>query len=285
MPQLMKGAPVAAALNETTAGLCAGLAQRGVTPTLAVVRVGEREDDLAYERGLLARCAKVGVAVRCLPLPSQVSQAHLMEQLRQVNQDSGIHGCLLLRPLPAGLDEEAARNVLDPAKDVDGITDASLAGLVSGSGRGFAPCTAQACLEVLRYYQVPLEGRRAVVVGRSLVVGRPAALLLDRANATVTVCHSRTRDLPALCRQADVLVAALGRAQALGADCFRPGQVVVDVGIHVGAEGKLCGDICQADAQQADICFTPVPGGVGAVTTAVLALHVARAAQRSSNSD
>lgn len=285
MSQLLKGAPAAAALNERTAALCAALAQKGVTPTLAVVRVGEKPDDLAYERGLLARCAKVGVAVRCLPLPEGVSQAQLLGEIRQINQDPGIHGCLLLRPLPAGLDEETVRNALDPAKDVDGITDASLAGLVSGSVQGFAPCTAQACLELLHHYQIPLEGRRAVVVGRSLVVGRPAALLLDRANATVTVCHSRTRDLPALCRQADVLVAALGRPQALGADCFRPGQVVVDVGIHVGADGRLCGDICTEAAQQAEVCFTPVPGGVGAVTTAVLALHTAQAAQRASNSD
>lgn len=285
MSQLLKGGPVAAALNEKTAALCAALTQRGVTPTLAVVRVGEKEDDLAYERGLLARCAKVGVAVRCFPLSEQVSQARLMEQIQQINQDSSIHGCLLLRPLPTGLDEETVRNMLDPAKDVDGITDASLAGLVSGSGRGFAPCTAQACLEILQHYAIPLEGKRAVVVGRSLVVGRPAALLLDRANATVTVCHSRTQDLAAVCRQGDILVAALGRAQALRSECFRAGQVVVDVGIHVGADGKLCGDICQEDALQADLAFTPVPGGVGAVTTAILALHVAQAAQSASNSD
>ena len=217
---------------------------------------------LRIQRHELARCAKVGVAVRCFPLPEQVSQARLMEQIQQINQDSSIHGCLLLRPLPAGLDEETVRNMLDPAKDVDGITDASLAGLVSGSGRGFAPCTAQACLEILQHYAIPLEGKRAVVVGRSLVVGRPAALLLDRANATVTVCHSRTQDLAAVCRQGDILVAALGRAQALRSECFRAGQVVVDVGIHVGADGKLCGDICQEDALQADLAFTPVPGGV-----------------------
>lgn len=158
-------------------------------------------------------------------------------------------------------------------------------GWSAAAARGFAPCTAQACLEILQHYAIPLEGKRAVVVGRSLVVGRPAALLLDRANATVTVCHSRTQDLAAVCRQGDILVAALGRAQALRSECFRAGQVVVDVGIHVGADGKLCGDICQEDALQADLAFTPVPGGVGAVTTAILALHVAQAAQSASNSD
>lgn len=158
-------------------------------------------------------------------------------------------------------------------------------GWSAAAGRGFAPCTAQACLEILQHYAIPLEGKRAVVVGRSLVVGRPAALLLDRANATVTVCHSRTQDLAAVCRQGDILVAALGRAQALRSECFRAGQVVVDVGIHVGADGKLCGDICQEDALQADLAFTPVPGGVGAVTTAILALHVAQVAQSASNSD
>ena len=249
------------------------------------MRVGERPEDLSYERGALKRCEKVGIRVKQFTLPKEAGHGDLMEVIRQINADRKIHGCLLFRPLPAHMNEEAICAALDPAKDVDGITDASLAGLVSGSGRGFAPCTAQACLEILQHYAIPLEGKRAVVVGRSLVVGRPAALLLDRANATVTVCHSRTQDLAAVCRQGDILVAALGRAQALRSECFRAGQVVVDVGIHVGADGKLCGDICQEDALQADLAFTPVPGGVGAVTTAILALHVAQAAQSASNSD
>ena len=178
------------------------------------------------------------------------------------------------------MDDRAVRAALAPEKDVDGITDASLAGVFTGSGVGYAPCTAQACVEILDHYGIPLEGKRVTVVGRSLVVGKPAAMLLDRRNATVTLCNSRTRDLPALCRQAEVLVVAMGRREAIGAGCFAPGQVVVDVGIHTGADGKLCGDVRFAEAEPAVAAITPVPGGVGAMTTSVLAAHVVEAAEK-----
>ena len=277
---LLKGGPAAAALNETTAARAAELTAQGVTPTLAVVRVGAREDDLAYERGVQARCAKLGIALRPFQLDAEAEQAELLAVLDEVNRDRSIHGCLLFRPLPAQMDDRAVRAVLAPEKDVDGITDASLAGVFTGSGEGYAPCTAQACVELLRHYGIPLEGRRVTVVGRSLVVGKPAAMLLDRQNATVTLCNSRTRDLPALCRQADVLVVAMGRRRAIGAGCFAPGQVVVDVGIHSGPDGKLCGDVRFAEAEPVVAAITPVPGGVGAMTTSVLAAHVVEAAAK-----
>ena len=197
---LLKGGPAAAALNEKTAARAAALTAGGVTPTLAVVRVGAREDDLAYERGVLARCGKLGIGVRPFQLDAGAGQAQLLEVLDQITRDRTIHGCLLFRPLPAPMDDRTVRAAIAPEKDVDGITDASLAGVFTGSGVGYAPCTAQACIEILDHYGIPLEGKRVAVVGRSLVVGKPVAMLLERRNATVTLCHSRTRDLPVLCR-------------------------------------------------------------------------------------
>ena len=279
MAELLKGAPVAAALSEKNAARCAALAARGVRPALAVVRVGEREDDLAYEKGVMARCGKAGVEVKPFVLDAAASQEELLAVIGQINADPAIHGCLIFRPLPAGIDDGAVRAALAPEKDVDGITDGSLAGVMTGSGRGFAPCTAQACIEILDHYGIPLEGRRAVVVGRSLVVGRPAALLLEHRNATVTVCHSRTRGLPALCREGEILVVAMGRRGFVGAECLTPGQVVIDVGIHLNDAGKLCGDVRYDEAEPVAGAITPVPGGVGAVTTSVLVAHVVAAAE------
>ena len=278
MATLLKGAQAAAAMNERTAARAAALTARGIVPTLAVVRMGAREDDLSYERGVMNRCAKVGVAVKPYLLEADASQAQLLAVVEEINQDPGIHGCLIFRPLPAQVDDKAVRAALAPEKDVDGITDASLAGVFTGSGVGYPPCTAQACVEILDFYGIPLEGKRVTVVGRSLVVGKPAAMLLDRKNATVTICNSRTRNLPEICRQADVLVVAMGKRGAIGGDCLAPGQTVVDVGIHTDENGKLCGDVRFAEAEPVVAAITPVPGGVGAMTTSVLVAHVVDAA-------
>ena len=278
MATLLKGAQAAAAMNERTAARAAALTARGIVPTLAVVRMGAREDDLSYERGVMNRCAKVGVAVKPYLLEADASQAQLLAVVEEINQDPGIHGCLIFRPLPAQVDDKAVRAALAPEKDVDGITDASLAGVFTGSRVGYPPCTAQACVEILDFYGIPLEGKRVTVVGRSLVVGKPAAMLLDRKNATVTICNSRTRNLPEICRQADVLVVAMGKRGAIGGDCLAPGQTVVDVGIHTDENGKLCGDVRFAEAEPVVAAITPVPGGVGAMTTSVLAAHVVEAA-------
>ena len=280
MATILKGAPVVAAMNETNAARCAALKAKGITPTLAVVRVGEREDDLSYERGVIARCGKVGVEVKQFLLPANAAQEQLLAVIEQINADTSIHGCLLFRPLPKQFDDRTIRAALAPEKDVDGITDGSLAGVFTNTAIGYPPCTAQACLEILKYYQVPLSGRRAVVVGRSLVVGKPAAMMLDRENATVTLCNSRTRNLPDLCKEADVVVVAMGKLGFIGSDCLREGQVVVDVGIHVNEEGKLCGDVRFAEAESVVEAITPVPGGVGTVTTSVLVSHVVDAAEK-----
>ena len=280
MATILKGAPVVAAMNERNAALCEQLKAKGVVPTLAVVRVGEREDDLSYERGVMTRCGKVGVAVRQFLLPTDATQDALLEVIEKINADKSIHGCLLFRPLPRQFDDRTIRAALAPEKDIDGITDGSLAGVFTNTALGYPPCTAQACLEILKYYDIPLSGKRAVVVGRSLVVGKPAAMMLDRENATVTICNSRTQNLPALCKEADVVVVAMGKRGFIGADCLREGQTVVDVGIHVGDDGKLCGDVRFAEAEPVVEAITPVPGGVGTVTTSVLVGHVVEAAEK-----
>ncbi|MCD7820667.1 MAG: bifunctional 5,10-methylenetetrahydrofolate dehydrogenase/5,10-methenyltetrahydrofolate cyclohydrolase [Clostridiales bacterium] len=281
MATILKGAPVAAALNRRTQALCEELNTRGIVPTLAVVRVGAREDDLSYERGVVKRCESLGVAVQKFVLDAQATQEELLAVIDKINRDTALHGCLLFRPLPPQMDDRQVRAALAPEKDVDGITDLSLAGVFTNAPVGFPPCTAQACAEILDFYGIDLTGKRVTVVGRSLVVGKPAAMLLDKRNATVTMCNSRTRDLPNLCREADVVVVAMGKMGAIGGDCLRPGQVVVDVGIHVDADGKLRGDVRFDQAEPVVGAITPVPGGVGAVTTSVLVSHVVQAASMS----
>lgn len=280
MAEFWKGAPVAAALTERLIPRAQALAEKGVTPTLAIVRVGERPEDLSYERGALKRCEKVGIAVRQFLLTSEATQTDLMEVIEEINRDDSIHGCLMFRPLPKHMDEQAACAALSPAKDVDGITAGSLAAVFSGSGAGYPPCTAQACLEILDHYGYELKGKRAVVVGRSLVIGKPVSMLLLGRHATVTICHTRTADLAAECRRAEVLVAAAGKAGAVSAQCLAPGQVVLDVGINVDENGNLVGDVDFAAAETTVDAITPVPGGVGAVTTSVLARHVIEAAEK-----
>ena len=280
MSVILKGAPVVAAMNEANAARSAAQRAKGVVPTLAVVRVGAREDDLSYEKGVMARCAKVGVEVKQFLLPADAAQEKLLGVIACINADPSIHGCLLFRPLPRQFDDRTVRAALAPEKDIDGITDGSLAGVFTNTALGYPPCTAQACLEILKFYGIPLSGRRAVVVGRSLVVGKPAAMMLDRENATVTLCNSRTRDLPEVCREADIVVVAMGKAGAVGAEHLREGQVVVDVGIHVNEEGKLCGDVRFGEAEPLVEAITPVPGGVGTVTTSVLVSHVVEAAEK-----
>ena len=280
MAELWKGAPAAAALMEDLTGRVERLSGAGVTPTLAIVRVGERPDDRAYETGAVKRCEKAGVAVKRFPLPAGCSALELRAVLEHINAVSEIHGCLMLRPLPDPAMEEMACALLDPKKDVDCMTPAALAGVFAGKGWGYPPCTAQACLELLKYYKTALTGKRAVVVGRSLVIGKPVSMLLQAENATVTMCHTRTVDLPAVCRGAEVLIAAAGRANLLGAAHVSPGQVVLDVGINVDKDGKLCGDVKFDEAEPVVSAITPVPGGVGAVTTAVLVKHVVEAAER-----
>ncbi|NLA87108.1 MAG: bifunctional 5,10-methylenetetrahydrofolate dehydrogenase/5,10-methenyltetrahydrofolate cyclohydrolase [Clostridiales bacterium] len=281
MAELLKGAAVVAAMNEKMTAEIETLKTKGIIPTLAILRVGERADDISYEKGATKRCDTVGVAVKNVVLPADVTQDVLMQNVEALNNDKSVHGVLIFRPLPKHLDEEAVRMALKPEKDVDGITNGSLAGVFTGSGEGFAPCTAQACMEILDFYNVDCKGKRAVVIGRSLVVGKPAAIMLMGKNATVTVCHTRTVDMPAVARNAEILIVAAGSANAVTKEYLSPGQIVVDVGINMTADGKLCGDVKFDDAEPIVGAITPVPGGVGTVTTSVLVSHVVEAAKKS----
>ena len=280
MAQLLKGAEVVSALNETIQADVTALLSRGVTPTLAILRVGDKPDDLAYERGAMKRAETVGVAVRQIALPQTVSQEALLAEIEKINSDESIHGCLMLRPLPKHIDDLRAREALLPEKDIDGITEGSLAGVFTGTKRGFPPCTAQACMEILRHYQIDLAGKNAIVIGRSLVIGKPVAMMLLGQNATVTICHTKSKDMPALTKKADILIVAAGKPGVVGAEYVSAGQIVLDVGINFNAEGKMTGDADFAAVEPIVGAITPVPGGVGTVTTSVLMAHVVEAAKR-----
>ncbi len=280
MADLLKALP---AVKEMMAGLKSrsqSLALGGIQPALGILRVGERPDDLSYEKGAVKRCEQAGVQVRRVVLPEDASQEEVLEEIKKLNQDKGIHGVLIFRPLPPQIDDNAVCRALAPEKDVDGITSQSMAGIFSGSRVGFPPCTPQGCLELLRHYGIPLEGKRAVVLGRSLVVGKPLSMLLLGENATVTVCHSRTEGLAELCRSGDILIAAVGRREMVTADFVRPGQVIIDVGIHVREDGSLCGDVDFEAVKDIVTAISPVPGGAGTMTAAVLAKHTIEAAER-----
>ena len=279
MAKLLLGKPVIDSLREELKGRIAALEERGVKPGLAIVRVGARPDDLAYERTALKRAAGLGIRARTITLPENASQEELMDVIAWVNSDPSIHGCLMFRPLPAQFDEEAVCDALNPAKDVDGIGRGSMAAVFTGRGPGYAPCTAAACIEMLDAYDIPIAGKRVVVVGRSLVVGKPVSVLLLDRHATVTTCHSRTSNLPAIVRKGDVVILATGRAKAYGRDFFHPGQTVLDVGINVDEAGNLCGD-ADFDAIEPIVdAITPVPRGIGGVTTSMLMKHVVEAAE------
>ena len=284
MAELLKGADVVSALGSKMNSKIELLHDKGVTPMLAILRVGERADDISYERTASKRCESVGVAVKNIVLPEDVTQGTLMQNIISLNNDRNVHGVLMFRPLPKHLSDEAVRAKLKPEKDVDGITDGSLAGVFTGSGNGFAPCTAQACLEILDHYNIDCKGKRAVIIGRSLVVGKPVAMMLMAKHATVTICHTRTVDMPAIARNAEILIVAAGQMESLTEEYFSPGQIVIDVGINWNDEkGKLCGDVMFEDAEPIVAAITPVPGGVGTVTTSVLVSHVVDAASFLSN--
>ena len=280
MAKRLLGKEVTAALNERIKADAEALKAKGVNPTLCIIRVGENESDISYERGATKRCETLGVACDKILLPEDVSQEELLATIDKVNKNDQIHGVLLFRPLPKHLDQSVIENALDPAKDVDCMTDGSMSGVFTGKNVGFPPCTPQACMEILDHYGIDCTGKKAVVVGRSLVVGKPAAMMLIKKNATVTVCHTRTVDMPSVVREADIVIVAAGRAGVVDDTYLRAGQVVIDVGINVNAEGKLCGDVDFEKAEPIVEAITPVPGGVGSVTTSVLVGHVVEAAKR-----
>ena len=280
MADFLKGGPVAEAINEKLINAVRELQVQNINPALAILRVGEKPDDIAYERNAIKRCEKIGVKVKQIVLPADCTEGDLVDTLVNLNKDTSVHGVLLFRPLPKGINDTTVRNTLSPEKDIDGITDASLAGVFTGNDTGFAPCTAQACMEIIDYYRIPCEGKRAAVIGRSLVVGKPAAIMLIARNSTVTICHTRTTDMPARCREAEILIVSAGRPKVIDKSYLSAGQVIIDVGINALEDGSLCGDVDFEAAKETAAAITPVPGGVGTVTTSVLVKHVVEAARK-----
>lgn len=252
----------------------------GHVPTAAIVRVGERPDDLSYEKGVIKKIASFGMEAKTYAFSEDISEEAFLEEFRKINADKSIDGILLFMPLPKHMNGKVFESVIDPVKDLDGISPVNRAKVFAGEADGFAPCTAEAVIEVLKAFEIPMTGKRAVVVGRSMVVGRPLSMLFLKENATVTVCHTKTADLKEECKRAEILVAAAGKAGMLDKEYVADRAVVIDVGINVDENGKLCGDVKWDGLEEAASAATPVPGGVGAVTTAVLCKHLAQAAVR-----
>lgn len=274
----LKGAEVSAKIKEQVLEMTASLG--GHVPTAAIVRVGERPDDLSYEKGVMKKIAAFGMEARSFAFPEDISEEEFLEAFKNINEDEQIDGILMFMPLPKHMNGKVFENMIAPEKDLDGISPVNRAKVFAGDADGFAPCTAEAVIETLKAFEIPMAGKRAIVVGRSMVVGRPLSMLLLKENATVTVCHTKTNDLKRVCQEGEILVAAAGKAGMLDQDYVAEGAVVLDVGINVDENGKLCGDVKWDGLETKASAATPVPGGIGAVTTAVLCKHLAQAAVR-----
>ena len=279
--EILKGLPVANAINEKLIKDISDMKDH--VPHLAIIRVGERPDDCSYEKGATKKMEKVGARCTSYVFPQEIDNDTFQKEFDKINEDPDIDGILLLRPLPKHLDEKAIENRIDPKKDLDGISPMNLAKVFAGDESGFAPCTAEAVIEMLDFAGIDLTGKRVTVVGRSLVIGKPVAMLLMKKNATVTVCHTRTVDMPSVCKNAEILVAAAGVAKMITPDYVADGAVVIDVGINVDADGNLCGDVDFDAVCEKTSVITPVPRGVGSVTTSVLAKHLVKAAKSRRN--
>ena len=289
MAKRLLGKEVNEALVAALQTRTAALREKGVTPTLGIIRLGENPSDLSYEKGATKRAEEVGVAVKNYILPETATKEELLAVIDEVNADASVHGVLMFRPLPKHLrgDSDEICNRLSPAKDVDSMTHMSNAGVFEGQDLGYAPCTPAACMEILDYYGIDCKGKNAVVIGRSLVVGKPAAMMLMAKNATVTVCHTRTVNTAEICKRADIIVTAAGVLNSLTKDFVREGQIVIDVSMNWNPEkitskgkGGMSGDCVFDEVEPIVEAITPVPGGVGAVTTSVLMKHVVEAAEK-----
>ena len=284
MAQRLLGKEVNASLTENIKKRTEALKEKGVIPTLGIVRVGERPEDISYERGAVKRCESLGVAYERFVLEETVSTKEVLNLMDSLNKNKGIHGVLLFRPLPKHLDQVAIEEALSPEKDVDCMTRMAMYGVFAGQEIGYPPCTAQACMEILHHYGIDCKGKNVVVIGRSLVIGKPVAMILLKENATVTICHTKTKDMESVVKQADIVIVAAGRAGVVDERFVREGQIIIDVGINVDENGKLCGDVAFSQVEPVVEAITPVPGGVGAVTTSVLIGHVVSSAEKGNHS-
>lgn len=279
MAVAMKGSEVANAMKERMLKDVEKLNKKGITPGLAIVRLGSRPDDLSYERGAIKKCEGIGIKCKVFEYEENLPQSELVNEINRINEDPSIHGILLFRPLPGHIDESVIKHVISPEKDMDCLNPINVARVFEGDETGFAPCTPEAVMEVLDHYGVNLTGKKVVVIGRSMVVGKPLSMLLLKKHATVTICHTRTRNLEEVCRSAEILVAAAGKPKMVTESFVSEGQIVIDVGINLDADGNLCGDVDFGSIEKIAGHITPVPGGVGTVTTSVLAKHIIRAAK------
>ncbi len=275
MATLLKGAEVSKAINLRSTQTIQELKANGKNVTLAIVRVGENESDISYENTATKRCDKLGILVNKVVLPSDVSEERFFSVLTNLNEDVTVDGILMFRPLPKHINEEKARNLISIKKDVDCCKDESLSSLFTGKNDSFAPCTAQAVMETLDYYNIDLKGKNVCIVGRSLVVGKPLAMMMLEKNATVTIAHSKTENLKQITSKADIVVTAIGKSELFNKEYFSENQVVIDVGINFNeTKGKLTGDVDFESVEPIVGMITPVPGGIGSVTTSVLLSHV-----------
>ncbi len=289
MAKQLLGKEVNEALVAALQARTAALQEKGVKATLGIIRLGENPSDLSYEKGATKRAEEVGVAVKNYILPEDASKEDVLKVIDEVNTDDSVHGVLMFRPLPKHLknDQDEICNRLDPKKDVDSMTHMSNAGVFEGQDLGYAPCTPAACMEILDHYGIDCKGKNAVVIGRSLVVGKPAAMMLMAKNATVTICHTRTVNTAEICKKADIIVTAAGVLGSLTRDFVSEGQIVIDVSMNWNPEkitskgkGGMSGDCVFDEVEPIVGAITPVPGGVGAVTTSVLMKHVVEAAEK-----
>lgn len=278
MAELLKGNAVTAAMKETMLAKIAQLKEAGVSPQMAIVRCGARPDDLSYEAGALKRFSGLGIGIKVIELPLEITQDDFIAELEALNRDPSVHGVLVFRPLPRQLDESVIKYVLSAEKDMDAMNPLNMAKVFAADPTGYPPCTPEAVMELLEHYGVDLCGKRVTIIGRSMVVGKPLAMMMLAKNATVTICHTRTKEMQARAREADILVACAGKAKMVTADFVSAGQIVIDVGINMDENNKLCGDVDFAAVEPIVSAITPVPGGVGTVTTSCLANHVVRAA-------
>ena len=281
--QIIKGKPVADQISETLIKEVNELVKEGINPKLAILRVGAKGNDLAYERGALKRCQTIGIETEVIELSEDITQEEYEKALRNLNENKDIHGILCFRPLPKQLNEEEIKYVISPEKDVDCFSPINSAKIMEGDTSGFPPCTPTAVVEILKHYNVELQGANVAVLGRSMVVGKPTAMLLLNENATVTICHSRTKNLEKVTSEADILIAAVGRAKMIKENFIKKGAVVIDVGINVDEDGNLCGDVDTLAVFDKASMITPVPAGVGSVTSSILAKHVVKACKAQNN--
>lgn len=279
MDKLLSGKEVSLNLMNKLKKRILKLKCEGVVPAAAFIRVGSNRDDIAYQNSILRTCNNVGVTTVLHELEEAVTTDALIDLIKSLNEKNDINGIMIFRPLPDAIDEELVNSVISPEKDVEGMNPINLAKVFAGNYEGFAPCTATAVMEILKYYEISLKGKHAVILGRSMVVGKPLSMMLLKEDETVTLCHSKTENIVEMARTADVLVAAMGRPNAVGAEYIKPGAIVIDVGINVDQNGKICGDVNFDEVEKIASMITPVPGGVGSVTTAILIKNIVKAAK------